>query len=228
VGEETRTRPAATETRENTLRHVDCWSARMQPFVAFGLAALGVASLLFARLSAARFARDWNEHRAATVEARRLGPFRDASSLARPSVPSLGGPSYLLAAAVALTLLILVADRRDTDVDRSDGLEASSGERLLVGAASLRDLGHVVRMSGSITGLGFVREGDTLRIFVEGVHARDPIAMLGRVMADIDRARVDDGPGRTELVIHLVSGRDPRWSAEAINDCVVLRFARRR
>jgi uncharacterized membrane-anchored protein len=83
-------------------------------------------------------------------------------------------------------------------------------------------------MSGSITGLGFVREGDTLRIFVEGVHARDPIAMLGRVMADIDRARVDDGPGRTELVIHLVSGRDPRWSAEAINDCVVLRFARRR
>lgn len=200
----------------------------MQTFVALGLAALGVASLLFALLSAARFVRDWNEHRAATADARRLGPFRDASSSARPSVPSLGGPSYLLAAAVALTLFILVADRRDTDADRSDGRDPSAGERLLVGDASLRDLGHVVRMSGAVTGLGFVREGDILRIFVEGVHARDPIAMLGRVIADIDRARVDDGAGRTELVIHLVPGRDPRWSAEAINDCVVLRFARRR
>jgi hypothetical protein len=200
----------------------------MQTFVALGLGSLGLAALLLALLSIARFVADWREARATRIEAQKLGPFRDATS--RPlRVPSLGGPSYLLAAMVALVLLVLVADRRvlhaEAEPPQHRGDEDGS-DRLLVGDPSLRALGHVVRMSGNVTGLGFDQAGDVIVVSVQGARALDPIALLGRVDADIDRARVEELPDHTELVIHLVPGRRPRWSVEAINDCLVLRFAR--
>ena len=65
-----------------------------------------------------------------------------------------------------------------------------------------------------------------LRIVAYGGVALDQVTQLARVLADVDRASVQSDRDRFELEIRFVEGRAPRWNAEAINDCLVVRIAR--
>ncbi|MBN8615426.1 MAG: hypothetical protein J0L92_32825 [Deltaproteobacteria bacterium] len=199
----------------------------MHAFLTLGLALLGFASASLAGLALARFALDVIAHRREVLEARALGPFRHDAALRTRVPPTVSVANLLLAAAVAATWLVMVVDRSthlEEDAHAVWGDRDSS--RILAGDPSLVGLGHVVRASAPLTGVGGTMDDGVLRIVAYGGVALDQVTQLARVLADVDRASVQSDRDRFELEIRFVEGRAPRWNAEAINDCLVVRIAR--
>lgn len=199
---------------------------RMQDLVVLGLAGLGLASSSFALLAAASFVRDAYAAHRHRREARKLGPFRDASA-PLPPLPSIGGPSYALAAAVALSFAFFIRERREILMAAATPQLAARdvSERLVAGDPTLDGLGHVVRATAPITGLGGEQDGDVLRIDVHGASLLDSLAPIARVRADVDRVTLVEHRGESTVIeIRFVEGRRPRWSVEAIGDSVVIRL----
>jgi hypothetical protein len=199
----------------------------MHAFLTLGLALLGFASASLAGLALARFALDVITHRREVLEARALGPFRQDTTLRTRMPPAVSVSNLLLAAAAAATWLVMVVDRSthlEEDAHAVWGDRGSS--RTLAGDPSLVGLGHVVRASAPLTGVGGTMDDGVLRIVAYGGVALDQVTQLARVLADVDRASVQSDRDRFELEIRFVEGRAPRWNAEAINDCLVVRIAR--
>lgn len=201
----------------------------MHAFLTLGLALLGFASALLAVLALARFILDAIAHRRELREAQALGPFRVAPVFDTRTLPRATAPHLLLAAAVAATWMVLVVDRtsasRLEDEARVVWPDAPTS-RILAGDPSLVGLGHVVRASAPLTGVGGTLDDGVLRIVAYGGVALDQVTHLSRVLADVDRASVRSERDRFEIEVRFVEGRAPRWNAEAINDCLVLRIAR--
>ena len=195
--------------------------------VTFGLAGLGLVALVFAFLAAARFGSDWLETRRMRREHHALGPFRAGPELRAIARPSIGGASYLLAAALIGTLAALLCEREamltSAVVARP---RAVSPPRLLAGDPGFAGIGHVLRMSAPVTGVGGDQTGDVIRIVVYGAVAMEALAHLSHVSSDIDRASVENRRDHAVIEMYLVAGRRPRWSVEAIGDCVVIHLHR--